>query len=158
MKTVVESYPEKEIKACNIFGELLVKSAKSKIGHLQEGRGPFESWPPLAESTIADKVNKGYAFNSEYNPLLRTGEMRDSITYKFYPTVKKVVLGSDDIVMLYQEEGTFMNGKVHIPPRSVIGLTMFQAKEIACMIFGKFLQQWISGQPIRMSVRLTNYV
>lgn len=69
-----------------------------------------EMWAPLAESTIADKARRGYATPK---PLLRTGEMKDSIQY----TAKGLegCVGSDLDRAYYQEMGT-----AHMPPRSFL--------------------------------------
>jgi hypothetical protein len=55
-------------RACQI----VQKKAKTAIGK------EHELWAPLAESTIHDKQAHGYRTPA---PLLRTGEMRDSIEY-----------------------------------------------------------------------------
>ena len=51
-------------------------NAKGRIGDYQDHVGPFKAWAPLAESTKADRVAKGYP---EDEPLLREGVLRDSI-------------------------------------------------------------------------------
>src|SRR4051794_6623345 len=83
LKKVISNYKEYEIKSSNFLGAVLGDSAKKSIGHLQDGAGEFPSWQPLAESTKLDKEKLGYKFNEEYNPLYRTGELRDSISYVF---------------------------------------------------------------------------
>src|SRR6476620_9555239 len=55
-------------RACQI----VQKKAQSAIGK------EHELWAPLAESTITDKASHGFATPK---PLLRTGELRDSIEY-----------------------------------------------------------------------------
>src|SRR5580704_13717634 len=55
-------------RACQI----VQKKAKAAIGK------EHEMWPALAESTVKDKAAHGYKTPA---PLLRTGEMRDSIQY-----------------------------------------------------------------------------
>jgi len=87
-------------RACQI----VQKKAKAAIG-----KG-HEMWAPLAESTIADKQQHGFPTPK---PLLRTGEMRDSIEY----TVNGLegCVGSNDPVAVYQELGTS-----RIPARSFL--------------------------------------
>jgi hypothetical protein len=87
-------------KACQI----VEKKAKAAIGKEQE------MWPDLAPSTISDKQAHGYKTPA---PLLRTGEMRDSITH----TVdgNQGCVGSDSEIAFWQELGTR-----HIPPRSFL--------------------------------------
>ena len=58
-------------KAC----AMIAKQAKAQIG--QE----HELWPALAASTIADKASHGFATPK---PLLRTGELRDSIEWSVF--------------------------------------------------------------------------
>lgn len=55
-------------KAC----AMITKQSKDQIGK------QHEEWPPLTPGTIADRVHHGFAPNQ---PLLRTGEMRDSIEW-----------------------------------------------------------------------------
>jgi hypothetical protein len=87
-------------EACKI----VQKKAKSAIGK------EHELWAPLAESTIADKARHGFKTPA---PLLRTGEMRDSIEYVVHGNEGAV--GSNSEVAVYQELGTS-----HIPPRSFL--------------------------------------
>ena len=146
MQKVVKTYHYYEAKAAHFIGESLVKEAKDSIGHLQHGAGPFQAWPELAESTKADKERQGYVFNHEYNPLLRTGEMRDSIHYDFNPgnAFSKLRLGSDSQIMVYQELGT-----PYIPPRSVLGLTMIKATPMIHYALGSMVDSWIEGKGYR---------
>jgi phage gpG-like protein len=87
--------------------------AKERIGHYQQG------WEPLAPSTVDQKRRLGYAGvalsggDGGDNPLLRTGDMRDSITADV--TNRAFVVGSPDPVLFYQEWGTRT-----IPPRPVL--------------------------------------
>lgn len=67
-------------------------------------------WPQLAPSTQADRARKGFPPNE---PLLRTGELRDSIGH----TVGhgEAWVGSNSKIAVYQELGTRT-----IPPRSFL--------------------------------------
>lgn len=58
-------------------------------------------WLPLAESTKRDRVAKGFP---EDEPLLRTGQMRDSIKYTV--SHDEVHIGSDDQKAVWHELGT----------------------------------------------------
>src|SRR5205823_182765 len=51
--------------------EECAQRAKDMLGHYQPG------WPPLAESTQAERERQDYAADE---PLLRTGQLRDDIT------------------------------------------------------------------------------
>lgn len=90
--------------ACKIVED----EAKRVIGTYDYG------WPELAAATKADRVSKGFAENE---PLLRTGEMRDSIEHtvarEFLETIGYV--GTNNEIAVYQELGT-----TKIPPRSFL--------------------------------------
>jgi len=144
MTKVVAKYPKKEMQAAQFLGAVLEAEAKDKIGHLQEGAGPFAAWKELAESTKADKEQKGYVFNHEYNPLYRTGDLKNSIHHSFNPSTHNLYLGSDSEIMIYQELGTNRG----IPPRAVLGLTMYQAKADIHYIMGDMLVSWIADKPL----------
>ncbi len=87
-------------RACQI----VQKKAKAAIGR------EHELWAPLAESTIRDRAAHGYKTPA---PLLRTGELRDSIEYVVHGN--EGCVGSDLDVAVYQELGTSS-----IPPRSFL--------------------------------------
>lgn len=74
---------------------IVQKKAKAAIGR------EHELWAPLADATIADKKSQGYPTPK---PLLRTGELRDSIEY----TVAGLegAVGSDDPIAIFHELGT----------------------------------------------------
>jgi len=135
---MVNNYNEREFKALNFLGEVLEEEAKDKIGWLQTGAGPFENWPELADSTKQDKERKGLVFNEDYNPLFRTGELKDSIHHVVNKFNHELYVGSDSDIALYQELGT-----KNIPPRSFLGLTFFKEKAEIEFILGLFLLYWI---------------
>lgn len=87
------------------------ETAKEEIGVYQPAYGPFDAWVPLAESTKADRVRLGY---SEDDPLLRSGELRDSIESEIVGLA--AIVGTKSEIGLWQEVGTG-----HIPPRPFIG-------------------------------------
>lgn len=86
-------------------------------------------WPPLADSTVEDKRALGYTGHiSPTDPLLRTGEMRDSIEGQVDGLVG--VIGSNDKKALWQECGAHRTGRNRageLPPRPFIGLGMQHA-------------------------------
>jgi hypothetical protein len=138
---MIGNYQNHEHKALDFIGKHIEEKAKETIGHLQIGAGDFESWPELAESTKKDKEAKGYVFNEEYNPLYRTGELKESINHVVAVLNKElgqVFIGSPLDIALYQEMGTN-----RIPARSFLGLTMFKEKEQIEFILGLFLYNWI---------------
>jgi hypothetical protein len=105
------------------IGELASTMAAAYIGTYQQG------WPQLAESTITSKAAAGFAVP---DPLLRTGEMRDSIKHEVDPILLEVVVGSNDKRALFQELGTS-----RIPPRPFLSLAMTQSMPFAAETFGK---------------------
>lgn len=92
------------------------QTAKDEIGHYQQAAGPFPAWADLADSTEQEKASKGYPVDA---PLLRTGEMRDSITHEVHGL--EAVVGSKNKKLFYNELGTLT-----IPPRPVIGPAAFR--------------------------------
>lgn len=147
LRKMLFTYKAYEYRAAMFTGAALEKEAKDKIGHLQGRHGKFAAWRPLAPSTIAEKVELGYAFNHEYNPLLRSGKLRDSIHYSFVPAARILFLGSTSPYMPDQEFG---NGSKKIPPRSVIGATMFQATPFVHYTMGKMLGNWLMDIPLTL--------
>lgn len=79
---------------------------------------PQPEWAPLKEATQADRVRQGFPANK---PLLRTGELRDSIEWAAPAWENQTTcvgyVFSNDPIAVYQELGT-----VSIPPRPFIGL------------------------------------
>lgn len=147
---VVSNYKSYEMKASNILGEILDKKARNSIGHLQDEAGPFEEWKELADSTKKDKERLGYVFNSEYNPLYRTGELLDSIGFVFNQMLRILYLGSTSEIMIYQELGTDK-----IPPRSVLGMTLYKAKLLIISIYQKMMVDWICGRPLMLTAEVS---
>lgn len=94
--------------------KLLLDEAKGEFGTYQQGAGPFGDWPELAPATKEDRLRKGF---TENDPLLRSGDLRDSMQREVHDF--DAVVGSTDPVMLYQELGT-----TRIPPRPVLGIAL----------------------------------
>lgn len=94
--------------------KLLLDEAKTYFGVYQQGAGPFGTWPELADSTKEDRVAKGFPENE---PLLRTGDLRDSLEREVHDF--EAIVGSASDVMLWQELGTS-----RIPPRPVLGIAL----------------------------------
>lgn len=92
------------------------REAKSEIGEYQPEKGPFEAWQDLATSTVQGKLSAGFEIEK---PLLRTGDMRDSVEHQVHvtgPGDGEAHVGSDSMIAVYQELGT-----QRIPPRSFLG-------------------------------------
>lgn len=98
---------------------VIEKDAKEKIGHYQDDSGPFPAWEPLADSTEEEKDRLGYPLNA---PLLREGDLRDSIQHEVH--MLEAIVGSKSPIAAYQEFGTD-----RIPPRPFIGPAAFENKE-----------------------------
>ena len=86
-------------------------TAQAKFGEYQSAVDSFPEWAELAEATKSDRVRHGFAADE---PLLRTGELRDSISYQVDGLT--ATIGSPSDIMVMQEFGT-----IHIPPRPVLG-------------------------------------
>ncbi len=109
------------------IGAVMEVAAKELIGHEVPG------WPPLASSTIEEKERHGYVGRvSATDPLLRTGEMRESIGVEIDPANLALALGSKDKVALYQEMGTS-----RIPPRPFLRHAMVESFERAEVVLGE---------------------
>ena len=116
-----------------VFMEAMAKEAKEWIGFYHPG------WAPLAESTLEGwhghpgKIELGYA--PPDNPLLRTGDMRDSIQSQaeLASYGAEGVIGSESKIALYQEMGTSK-----IPPRPFLGGVMSVSGNKAKVVFGEF--------------------
>jgi phage gpG-like protein len=110
---------ETVVVACRV----VERKAKDLIGH------PQDQWPPLADRTIADKQRLGFTAKDDYSPLLRTGDLRDSISFEVEGL--KGVVGSTDQVMVYHEFGT-----KNMPPRSVLTLATVSSRKKLDAVFG----------------------
>ncbi|MCA1179788.1 MULTISPECIES: hypothetical protein [unclassified Pantoea] len=95
----------------HIIVKEIEETAKEEIGVYQPAYGPFEAWAPLAESTKADRVRQGY---TEDDPLLRSGELRDSIESEVVGLA--AIVGTKSQIGFWQEVGT-----ENMPPRPFIG-------------------------------------
>ncbi len=85
-----------------IVAKTIKNKAKKSIGHYQSAVGNFPAWATLKDSTLAEKTRLGYS--PPDNPLLRTGEMRDSISYEVKGLT--AVIGSTDQKAVWHELGT----------------------------------------------------
>lgn len=116
---------------------LVENQAKALIGTYQSAYSPFAAWQELADATKAQRVQLGY---TENDPLLRSGDMRDSIDHLSSHTLG--VVGSAEDVAVYQELGT-----PTIPPRSFLGLAAhLRAQDIANLL-GRGVVATLVGGP-----------
>ena len=107
-------------------GVVVEKTAKAEIGFYQDAVGEFAAWAPLSDSTEQEKARLGFEPDA---PLLRTGELGDSIGHEVGGL--EVVIGSTSDVMVYQEVGTDT-----IPPRAVLGPAAIHNQEKIERILG----------------------
>lgn len=94
---------------------LLADKAKETIGEYHDAVGPIPAWEPLADATKADRVAKGYP---EDDPLLRSGELRDSIGHEVSGNIAWV--GSTSDLAPFHEFGTS-----RMPPRPIFGTALY---------------------------------
>jgi hypothetical protein len=97
--------------ALETASQMIVAQAKSAIGTYT-----FE-WPQLAGSTQVEREREGFPANE---PLLRTGAMRDSISYTIDKPGEEATVGSTSEIALWQELGT-----PKIPPRPFLLPSVF---------------------------------
>lgn len=114
--------------------------AKAKIGHYQDESGPFNAWSQLKKSTQQDRARHGYGAD---DPLLRTGDLRDSIKKAVYGSF--AVVGSDSMIAVYQELGTHGVGVgpdgYHVPPRPFLGPAAYESREWV----GEVVTEWVKS-------------
>lgn len=112
-------------KACS----LVEREAKDVIGTYHYG------WPQLAPATQAERARLGYAPNE---PLLRTGDLRDSITHHMDGDTGFV--GSTSEIAPHHEFGTS-----RIPPRSFLGGAAAAKEEEIHALGATALQKAVAG-------------
>ncbi|SOY56859.1 hypothetical protein [Cupriavidus taiwanensis] len=122
--------------------ESIQKIAKSEIAHYQPAVGPFAKWEELTAETEFEKIRLGYPVDA---PLLRTGEMRDSISYVVSLERNAAVIGSDDQKMVWHEQGT-----PKMPPRAVLGPAAIRANEDLKPRFSRTIAAWLAGRSWRL--------
>lgn len=127
-------------KALEKAAELVEKEAKAEIGTYQGAAGPFAAWEELADATKDDRSKQGFPENE---PLLRTGEMRDSIEHKVDGWAGEAAVGSDDDKAVWQELGTDK-----IPPRSFLGGAAFRKGPEVAKILGSSVVQALIGKSV----------
>lgn len=123
-------------RACQVVEH----EAREEIGSYQGAAAPFPAWAELADSTKADRVRQGFPEN---DPLLRTGEMRDSIGHSVVATGVGTVegtVGSTSQIAVYQELGTD-----RIPPRSFLGGALMREEAVVVKILGDAAHWALTG-------------
>ena len=138
-------------KALSHCAKLVETEAKAEIATYQDQIGPFTAWQDLSENTLyggyangvryPGKVELGYA--PPDNPLLRTGEMRDSIGTVISTDGLEAQIGSNSDIAVYQELGT-----EHIPPRSFLGGAMVRKLPEIDKTLGESLFAALMGEKV----------
>jgi hypothetical protein len=107
---------------------------------------PLYEWPQLAPETQRERERLGFSPN---DPLLRTGELRDSIETEILQRATRDQpvaigeVGTNDPVAAYQEFGT-----ATIPARSFLErAAVVKLPEIADMAGDRALTIWRTGRP-----------
>lgn len=132
-----------EHRALERVSKIIEADAKSQIGHYQDAVGGFPAWAELADSTEAEKAKLGYPVDA---PLLREGDLRESITHEVGHG--DAVIGSKSSIAEYHEFGTET-----IPPRPFIGPAAFKSKDKIERILGQaIVEGLIGGEAIHHSL------
>jgi hypothetical protein len=121
MAIVVESCDAVLEQGLRAVTKSLLKDTREKFGEYQSGAGPYPDWMPLAEVTKNDRVRLGFP---EDEPLLRTGDLRDS----YYAEVDGLEggVGSDEEKALAHEVG---NPLKNLPARSTLGIAFAENEQ-----------------------------
>jgi HK97 gp10 family phage protein len=125
---------EAENEALDVAAKMICDEAKHVIGTYEY------DWPKLAESTQAERERKGYPANE---PLLRTGAMRDSISYTITEPGKKALIGSPSDIAVYQELGTST-----IPARPFLMPSVIYCQHKAEAAMGAIIGAALTGNSI----------
>lgn len=147
LEKLAADMPLLKLEMLRYAGAFVEQVAKGKIGEYQEQAGPFAAWEPLADTTLSGwdspwgrhfpgKIELGYS--PDDNPLLRTGELRESIHHLVEGEM--VQIGSDMDIAVWQELGTSK-----MPARSFLGGAMFESAPLIVAEFEKKLGNYIAG-------------
>ncbi|WP_244127276.1 hypothetical protein [Burkholderia vietnamiensis] len=121
-------------------------TARQELGTYQKAIGPFPAWAQLKEETQVERVRQGYTAN---DPLLRSGEMRDSVHREV--SALEAVVGSDDDKAVYHELGTDK-----VPPRPFLGPAVLHCEEKMRRVLGGALVTGIIGRGINVPTLMTS--
>jgi hypothetical protein len=121
-------------------------TAKNTVNRIKRVFGDLDQLAPLAESTQAERESLGFTPN---DPLLRTGQLRDSITSKIGEVGNgiRVEVGTTDPKMLFLELGT-----VHMPSRPAIQLGVIDADRSNFQIMIDASKAMVTGVPPTLEV------
>lgn len=119
---------------------LLQREMKGEFGHYQSAAGPFPAWAELAESTKEERARLGYP---DDEPLLREGDLRDSIEREVHNLDginSEGIVGSTSEIMPFHEFGTSK-----MPPRPVVGTALYRNAEKVAKLIGAYAVQGLVG-------------
>lgn len=116
--------------------KIICDEAKAEVGTYQGAAGNTPAWDPLSAATRADRVAKGF---TEDDPLLRTGELRDSISFEV--TGDEAVIGSDSPIAKFHELGT-----PTIPQRSFLAGAAYRKADEVVATIGSAIALTIAGK------------
>lgn len=131
--------PAAAVAALDAAAKSIETEAKSEIGTYQRDEmGPFAPWEELKQSTQRERERLGFTPN---DPLLRTGDLRDSISHETHGL--EAAVGSTSQVMVWQEMGTET-----IPPRSVLGLAAQRREREVVKLIGAAVVSELMGKRV----------
>ncbi|WP_099347940.1 hypothetical protein [Acetobacter aceti] len=146
-KRVLPSLPVAVHRGVQDGAELIRDTVKGQIGQYLEG--PEDGLPtaPLADSTIDDRIRKGFTPN---DPGLRSGEMRDGYGARVGEEGLEVEasIGSDDLKAVYFELGTVRDGQFHQPPRPELSVAASRCEQKIARGAGRMIVRALEGRPL----------
>lgn len=133
---VAMAMPTTNHRALEYAARIIEEKAKSEVGTYQGAAGPFAAWKELSPGTKADRKRQGFPENE---PLLRTGEMRDSIQHVVLKDEAQV--GSNNDKAFWQEVGTS-----RISPRSFLGSAAVNSAQEIELVIGREIMLALYGE------------
>lgn len=134
LRRVAQAIPAAEHAGLERAAAHVETVAKDLIGQ------QLTTWPALAAATVAEKQRLGLTGRvSATDPLLRTGELRDSISHVV--DGRRAVVGSDDPVAIYQETGTS-----RMPPRPFLSTAAVLVGEDTAKAIGAAVGNAVAGR------------
>jgi phage gpG-like protein len=126
--------------ACHQALELAARVVEAEAKRLIGGYEAKPRWPELTEATQADRVAHGYSANQ---PLLRSGELRDSIQHCSSPHEARV--GSNLDRAVWHEMGTS-----RVPPRSFLASALHAKEKLIVRAIGETVRDYITSVNLDM--------
>lgn len=147
--TVREQIIANELReSLHVVTKAIQKTARDELGHYQDAIGPFVEWEELADSTKQDRVSQGF---TENDPLLRSGELRDSI--------QREVVGLDGYVGSEKDEAVYMElGTTKAPPRAFLGPAVYHQEGLIRSELGGALVRGLLDPTLAPSTQVTERV